>query len=107
MMPEYRRKLIRATRTLWGATFAILLLTLTIIVARDNYRRDNAVEFESQPKFLIGQRVIVCDEIGTVHRPIPDVQNDSPRCIWVYLPSKKQAFRIQVKDVKPLPNGQL
>lgn len=54
--------------------------------------------------YLIGQRVIVGNEIGTV------VKSETGRTtfgIWVYLPSRGYASDYALPSVKPLPNGQL
>lgn len=61
--------------------------------------------------FLIGQRVIVGNEIGTVvqgqkdARPKYDWVDDY--YVWVHLPSKGYASYYDMNNVKPLPNGQL
>jgi hypothetical protein len=62
--------------------------------------------------FLINQRVIVHDEIGTVQRGASVVDGPprvEPRdgCVWVYLPSKGYASCYDERNVKPLPGGQL
>lgn len=63
-------------------------------------------------KFLIGQRVIVVDEIGTVQRGSSLVRGSFSEeyvegYVWVHLPSKGYATRHAEHNVKPLPNGQL
>lgn len=64
-------------------------------------------------KFLIGQRVIVHDEIGTVQRGPTMVKGPPQRAepgegyVWVHLPSKGYASEFSVDNVKPLPGGQL
>lgn len=63
--------------------------------------------------FLIGQRVIVGDEIGIVQRgpmmskgtPPPIMHKEG--YVWVHLPSKGYASQFSEDNVKPLPNGQL
>jgi len=55
-------------------------------------------------EYLLGQRVIVGNEIGTV------VKSESGHThfgIWVFLPSKGYASDYSLDNVKPLPNGQL
>ena len=52
--------------------------------------------------FLINQRVIVGDEIGTIIH-----KEDGPFDHWVDLPSLGYASSFADKNVKPLPNGQL
>jgi hypothetical protein len=63
--------------------------------------------------FLIGQRVIVGDEIGKVQRG-PTLVGDSPvpaqpmeGYVWVHLPSRGYASHFSIDIVKPLPGGQL
>jgi hypothetical protein len=64
-------------------------------------------------KFLIGQRVIVSDEIGTVQRgptmtkgkPPPPIKREG--YVWVHLPSKGYASEYDERNVQPLPGGQL
>lgn len=58
--------------------------------------------------FMIGQRVILTrqggtEEIGTV------VCSESgiTRGIWVFSPTKKYASDYDIRNVRPLPNGQL
>lgn len=54
--------------------------------------------------YLIGQRVIVGNEIGTV------VKSETGRTTfgaWVFLPSKGYASDYAFTSIKPLPNGQL
>lgn len=65
-------------------------------------------------KFLIGQRVIVGNEIGVVHagktltNERQEVDNEQfSGYVWVYLPSKGYASNYSVNNVKPLPNNQL
>ena len=62
--------------------------------------------------YLIGQRVIVDDEIGTVHRGATRTDGLPFEAyveghIWVYLPSKGYASHYTESSVKPLPDGQL
>lgn len=69
----------------------------------------------SEKKFLIGQRVLVGDEIGTVQRgptmmsspPMHDATTKREGYVWVHLPSKGYASNFSVDNVKPLPGGQL
>lgn len=59
-------------------------------------------------KFLLGQRVIVDREIGTVVDG--DGAKGSPPpagYVWVFRPSKGFASCFVEHNVKPLPNGQL
>lgn len=57
-------------------------------------------------KFLIGQRVLLGDEIGTVCKP--EHKNwDSSKELWVFSPSRGYACAFALHNVKPLPNGQL
>lgn len=60
--------------------------------------------------FLIGQRVLVGDEIGTVvtrdERSNKHLVSERGR-IWVYQPSQGYASHFDIDNVKPLPNGQL
>jgi hypothetical protein len=64
-------------------------------------------------KFLIGQRVIVRDEIGTVRRTptqpsdAPVDRSARPGYVWVFMPSKGYASEYSEDNVEPLPNGQL
>jgi hypothetical protein len=63
-------------------------------------------------KFLINQRVIVGDEIGTVQRGAsvvkgPPMIDPNPMGVWVHLPSKGYASCFAEHNVKPLPGGQL
>jgi hypothetical protein len=64
-------------------------------------------------RFLIGQRVIVGDEIGTVQRGrtvgARFVAEDDERegYVWVYLPSKGYASHYAEHNVQELPGGQL
>lgn len=70
---------------------------------------------KSEQVFLIGQRVIVGDEIGTVQRgasenvPYVGLRDRGPRdgSVWVHLPSRGYASCYANHNVKPLPNGQL
>lgn len=55
-------------------------------------------------QYLIGQRVIVGNEIGTVVISETGVTSFG---IWVFLPSKGYASDYALHNVKPLPNGQL
>jgi hypothetical protein len=65
--------------------------------------------------FLIGQRVIVGDEIGIVQRGPsrlvgpPAEGRAMPRegYVWVHLPSKGYASHYDERNVKPLPGEQL
>lgn len=55
--------------------------------------------------YLIGQRVIINNyEIGIVVKA-PDGRTRFG--VWVYSPSKDYASDYDLKNVKPLPNGQL
>lgn len=54
-------------------------------------------------QFLIGQRVIVGNEIGIVTNPNPISEGK----VWVMRPSLGFASQFSVDNVKPLPNGQL
>jgi len=76
------------------------------------------MENNTSSQFLIGQRVIVSNEIGTVHagktlrnKQGHDVQAgenpQTPGYVWVYLPSRGYACHYSVDNVKPLPNNQL
>jgi hypothetical protein len=62
--------------------------------------------------YLINQRVIVNNEIGTVQtgRSMvngPPQEEREPGYVWVHLPSKGYACCFAEHNVKPLPNGQL
>jgi hypothetical protein len=54
--------------------------------------------------YLIGQRVIVNGEIGTIVKPEHYQTNFGQ---WVYLPSRGYASDYALHNIKPLPNGQL
>ena len=62
-------------------------------------------------EFLIGQRVIVGDEIGTVQRSglvvAGGVDDYREGYTWVFLPSKGWASQYANHNVKALPHGQL
>jgi len=74
-----------------------------------------ANDLNGETKFLINQRVIVGDEIGTVQRgpshPLLGsdykYQHYRDGYVWVHLPSNGYASQLAVHNVKPLPNGQL
>lgn len=55
-------------------------------------------------QYLIGQRVIVGNEIGTV---VVSETGVTTFGVWVYLPSKGYASDYSFDNVKPLPGGQL
>lgn len=54
--------------------------------------------------FLIGQRVIIGDEICTVVKPETCRTHFG---VWVFVPSRGYASDYALTSVKPLPNGQL
>lgn len=59
-------------------------------------------------QFLIGQRVIVGPEIGTIQSAEQQGRNvPSPFDHWVFLPSRGYAGCYADANVKPLPHGQL
>lgn len=63
-----------------------------------------AAPLEDIMEYLIGQRVIVGNEIGTV---VKSETGHTRFGIWVFLPSKNYASDYSLDNVKPLPNGQL
>lgn len=54
--------------------------------------------------FLIGQRVIVANEICTV---VKSETGKTSFGIWVFVPSRGYASDYALSSVKPLPNNQL
>jgi len=61
--------------------------------------------------FMVGQRVIIFDnhskkEIGTVVLPPRDWKKNEG-CVWVYSPTREHELYFDIKNVEPLPNGQL
>ena len=58
-------------------------------------------------RYLIGQRVVLGCEIGTI---VPAENKDLPNTdkeMWVFSLSKGYASRYAIDNIKPLPNGQL
>jgi hypothetical protein len=58
-------------------------------------------------KFMVGQRVTLGDEIGTVVKPERKDLPNNDKNIWVFSPTKNFASYYAIHNVKPLPNGQL
>jgi hypothetical protein len=56
------------------------------------------------PNYMIGQRVLLGDEIGTV---VKSETGRMPFDIWVFSPTKGYASCYSFSSIKPLPNGQL
>lgn len=64
--------------------------------------------------YLVNQRVIVGNEIGTVQLG-PTVKNGPPKVdhklmkgyVWIHIPSKGYSSCYSEDNVKELPNGQL
>lgn len=72
------------------------------------------MENNTSSQFLIGQRVIVGNEIGivqrgkTMHKGPPSIEEPSKfGDVWVHLPSRGYACCFSKDNVKPLPNNQL
>lgn len=55
--------------------------------------------------YLVGQRVIVSNHIGTVEEPLKF--QDTSTTVRVRLYGREYASDYSIDNVKPLPNGQL
>lgn len=58
-----------------------------------------------EQQYLIGQRVIVGNEICTVVAPPKGQREHFGK--WVFVPSRGYASDYALTSIKPLPNGQL
>lgn len=57
--------------------------------------------------YLLGQRVLLGNEIcTTVKSENPELPNTDKE-LWVFVPSRGYASRYAIGNIQPLPNGQL
>ena len=58
-------------------------------------------------KFMVGQRVIINKNIGTVTRPERKDMPNTNENVWVHCPVNGYPSYYAASNIKPLPNGQL